>query len=103
MVHLFRPPCQIPGVRLVASVSVPRALSRFNSIMRVLCVAEKPSIAKAVAGHLSGGEVQTVRVLSFGWEKTCAHILSIIHPKSISRTMSLIMILAVLGASVRSP
>ncbi|KAI1170728.1 DNA topoisomerase [Nemania sp. FL0916] len=27
--------------------------------MRVLCVAEKPSIAKAVAGHLSGGEVQT--------------------------------------------
>ncbi|KAI1282411.1 DNA topoisomerase [Xylaria sp. FL0933] len=28
--------------------------------MRVLCVAEKPSIAKAVAGHLSGGEVQTL-------------------------------------------
>ncbi|KAF2972130.1 hypothetical protein GQX73_g1485 [Xylaria multiplex] len=27
--------------------------------MRVLCVAEKPSIAKAVAGHLSGGDVQT--------------------------------------------
>ncbi|KAI0876092.1 DNA topoisomerase [Hypoxylon argillaceum] len=27
--------------------------------MKVLCVAEKPSIAKAVAGHLSGGEVQT--------------------------------------------
>ncbi|KAI6091867.1 prokaryotic type I DNA topoisomerase [Hypoxylon rubiginosum] len=26
--------------------------------MRVLCVAEKPSIAKAVAGHLSGGQVQ---------------------------------------------
>ncbi|KAI1659547.1 prokaryotic type I DNA topoisomerase [Daldinia decipiens] len=27
--------------------------------MRVLCVAEKPSIAKAVAGHLSGGQVQS--------------------------------------------
>ncbi|KKA28194.1 hypothetical protein TD95_003715 [Thielaviopsis punctulata] len=27
--------------------------------MRVLCVAEKPSIAKAVANHLSGGQVQT--------------------------------------------
>ncbi|KAI1500688.1 DNA topoisomerase [Biscogniauxia marginata] len=26
--------------------------------MKVLCVAEKPSIAKAVAGHLSGGQVQ---------------------------------------------
>lgn len=27
--------------------------------MRILCVAEKPSIAKAVAGHLSGGEQHT--------------------------------------------
>ncbi|KIE02804.1 DNA topoisomerase III, partial [Metarhizium majus ARSEF 297] len=27
--------------------------------MRVLCVAEKPSISKAVAGHLSGGSMQT--------------------------------------------
>ncbi|KAI9166677.1 DNA topoisomerase [Paramyrothecium foliicola] len=27
--------------------------------MRVLCVAEKPSISKAVAGHLSGGSYQT--------------------------------------------
>ncbi|KOS18766.1 DNA topoisomerase 3 [Escovopsis weberi] len=27
--------------------------------MRVLCVAEKPSISKAVAGHLSGGSFQT--------------------------------------------
>ncbi|KAI1808598.1 prokaryotic type I DNA topoisomerase [Daldinia bambusicola] len=27
--------------------------------MRVLCVAEKPSIAKAVAGHLSGGQAQS--------------------------------------------
>ncbi|RPA99810.1 prokaryotic type I DNA topoisomerase [Choiromyces venosus 120613-1] len=28
---------------------------------RILCVAEKPSIAKAVAGHLSGGAIRNVR------------------------------------------
>lgn len=28
--------------------------------MKILCVAEKPSIAKAVAGHLSGGPYQVV-------------------------------------------
>jgi hypothetical protein len=28
--------------------------------MKVLCVAEKPSISKAVSGHLSGGSFQTV-------------------------------------------
>lgn len=27
---------------------------------KILCVAEKPSISKAVAGHLSGGQFQTV-------------------------------------------
>jgi len=30
------------------------------AMTRILCVAEKPSIAKAVAGHLSGGHYQTV-------------------------------------------
>jgi hypothetical protein len=30
------------------------------AMTRVLCVAEKPSIAKAVATHLSGGQYQTV-------------------------------------------
>jgi DNA topoisomerase-3 len=29
-------------------------------VTKVLCVAEKPSIAKAVANHLSGGNIQTV-------------------------------------------
>lgn len=29
-------------------------------VTKVLCVAEKPSIAKAVANHLAGGQVQTV-------------------------------------------
>jgi DNA topoisomerase-3 len=32
-------------------------------VMKVLCVAEKPSIAKAVANHLSGNQVNTVRNL----------------------------------------
>lgn len=75
MVYLLYSPCRIPSTRLVASVSVPGKLSRFKSIMRVLCVAEKPSIAKAVAGHLSGGEVQTVRTLSFSRKETCAHVI----------------------------
>lgn len=35
---------------------VLRALSK----MKVLCVAEKPSISKAVAEHLSGGTQQAV-------------------------------------------
>lgn len=29
-------------------------------VTKVLCVAEKPSIAKAVANHLSGNQVTTV-------------------------------------------
>jgi len=32
-------------------------------VTKVLCVAEKPSIAKAVANHLGGGNVQTVCAL----------------------------------------
>jgi DNA topoisomerase IA len=35
-------------------------------VTKVLCVAEKPSIAKAVANHLAGQNVQTVsRALVF--------------------------------------
>ena len=30
---------------------------------KILCVAEKPSIAKAVAQHLSGGNVNTVSLI----------------------------------------
>lgn len=33
-------------------------------VTKVLCVAEKPSIAKAVAGHLSGGSARVVSHLS---------------------------------------
>lgn len=44
-------------ILLISNVS----LSLINArTMRVLCVAEKPSISKAVAGHLSGGSYQTV-------------------------------------------
>ena len=33
---------------------------------RILCVAEKPAIAKAVAQHLSGGSMQTVSFIGAG-------------------------------------
>jgi len=36
---------------------------------RILCVAEKPSIAKAVAGHLSGGAFQTHNVQGLPYNK----------------------------------
>jgi hypothetical protein len=40
-----------------------RCISTTRSKMpRILCVAEKPSISKAVAGHLSGGRLETVCV-----------------------------------------
>lgn len=32
---------------------------------KILCVAEKPSIAKAVANILGGGRVTTVRIISY--------------------------------------
>jgi DNA topoisomerase-3 len=38
---------------------------------RVLCVAEKPSIAKAVAGHLAGGNPQTVSLDTTGPFNAC--------------------------------
>ena len=41
--------------------------------MRVLCVAEKPSIAKAVTGILSGGQYQTVRRRGGDLELTRQH------------------------------
>ena len=30
-------------------------------VSKILCVAEKPAIAKSVANHLSGGQINTVR------------------------------------------
>jgi len=68
--HLFRLPlspfscyfttcaaCSAP-----AAASKPKAKTKAADMARgsVLCVAEKPSIAKAVAGHLSGGQYQAV-------------------------------------------
>ncbi|KAI0024751.1 DNA topoisomerase [Xylariomycetidae sp. FL0641] len=46
-----------PRPQLVTRSPLSRT-PRCRRAMRVLCVAEKPSIAKAVAGHLSGGQVQ---------------------------------------------
>ena len=44
--------------------------------MRVLCVAEKPSIAKSISQILSGGQFSTVILLPFGFVSG-AHFLSI--------------------------
>lgn len=74
----------------------------FASKMKVLCVAEKPSIAKAVAGHLSGGTSQVVSplsVLSSG--RLANNPSSTTRGTSISRTMSLTTILARAGATAR--
>jgi DNA topoisomerase IA len=39
-------------------------------VSKILCVAEKPAIAKSVANHLAGGNVNVVRLLVLlreGW------------------------------------
>lgn len=42
------------------AASQARAFATAKAKMpKILCVAEKPSISKAVAGHLSGGQFQT--------------------------------------------
>lgn len=33
-------------------------------VSKILCVAEKPAIAKSVANHLAGGNVNVVRLLA---------------------------------------
>lgn len=38
-----------------------------SAMIKILCVAEKPSISKAVAGHLSGGQIQTVSLSNVIW------------------------------------
>lgn len=49
----------------VTSLHRRRCISTSRSKMpRILCVAEKPSISKAVAGHLSGGQLQMVGMLA---------------------------------------
>lgn len=44
----------------IARQGLNTAQRRLVSKMKILCVAEKPSIAKAVAEHLSGGRSETV-------------------------------------------
>lgn len=43
---------------------------------RILCVAEKPAIAKAVAQHLSGGSFQTVSIKPHGKDLSRRHVLT---------------------------
>lgn len=47
--------------RFLARRLASSSSSSKSKMTRILCVAEKPSISKAVAGHLSGGQMQTVR------------------------------------------
>ena len=60
--------------------------------MNILCVAEKPSIAKSVANILSGGDYRTVNndikslmITRTDWNVfVCSHL----QPTSMSRTMN---------------
>ncbi|KAI2624030.1 DNA topoisomerase [Hypomontagnella submonticulosa] len=61
MKHLSSYLCLIKTAHQIEALKfyIVKSSTRLQSTMRVLCVAEKPSIAKAVAGHLSGGQVLT--------------------------------------------
>lgn len=68
---------------------------------KILCVAEKPAIARAVATHLSGGSFQTVSCPG-----KLTKLYQLIYPHSIlfvginmSRIMSLTSTLAVRGGA----
>ncbi len=71
---------------------------------RVLCVAEKPSIAKAVSQHLSGGQVNTV-----SWDEFCIDEIGLMNTSGASlailtsRITISILILAHHGAAHWSP
>lgn len=59
---------------------------------RILCVAEKPAIAKAVAQHLSGGSFQTVSIRPHIEDISRHHVLTHTDPnprKSICQELSL--------------
>lgn len=74
---------------------------------KILCVAEKPAIAKSVAQHLSGGAFTTVSLSSYYQiyprvvtEHSCSEIYQGI---GLLRTMILPFPLDLPGASARSP
>lgn len=87
---------------MVAGPGFLGTLRRSASKMKVLCVAEKPSIAKAVASHLSGGTSQVVSLFPALYPGRLANDpSSTIRGTSISKTMSLTTILARAGATAR--
>lgn len=65
---------------------------------KILCVAEKPAIARAVATHMSGGSFQTV---SAPMDKQVHQLITSSSMQSaainMSRTMNLNLILVTLG------
>lgn len=71
---------------------------------RILCVAEKPAIARSVAQHLSGGSMQTVSMVM--WKPVLIYMLNCRSFQFAEMCMSRIMysnsILAALGVPVQS-
>lgn len=81
---------------------IARLAVRYHSKMRILCVAEKPSIAKAVAGHLSGGHSQSVGIATSVYRKRKSYFAdgfaSAIRQINTLRTIPLIMTSVKAGA-----
>lgn len=72
---------------------------------KILCVAEKPSIAKAVAEILGGGRFTTVFIpfsyqRELSWTCTDMALSTMFQEPRITRTMSLTSILAANGEDV---
>lgn len=69
---------------------------------KILCVAEKPAIARAVATHLSGGSFQTVSTQEPSWIPTNFDSTPFVAIH-MSKTTNLNSILGAPGETVLSP
>lgn len=68
---------------------------------KILCVAEKPSIARAVATHLSGGTFETVgRTFVRDFSTSVDRVFRGILPSTISKTTPFLLILVDHGETV---
>lgn len=68
---------------------------------KILCVAEKPAIARAVATHMSGGSFQTVSVPHIALDRANLEGSMRFVAINMSRTMSLTLTSEVLGGIAR--
>ena len=69
---------------------------------KILCVAEKPAIARAVASHMSGGSFQTVSVPQNRDGNVSKITSTQFEGINMSKITSLTSILAVPGVTARS-